>query len=587
MSEMIYAGSIKALRNEGARVVKGGKHGIAVLFQEDEVYAVDNRCPHMGFPLHKGSLCDGILTCHWHHARFDVKSGGTLDPWADDATTYPVEVKEGEVWIHPEPYQKKTIEKLRERLREGLEQNLNLVIAKGVVGLIEAGERPEDIARIGVEYGTKHRASGWRSGLTILTAMTNVLPKLDQTGQISALYQGLVHVARESDGMGTRFLLGSLLVSGNRSEPSVEQLSAWYRHSVEVRDAQGAERALLTAIELGASTKPLADMMMTAVTDHFFIDGGHALDFHNKAFEILERIGDEHRPYVLTSLLPAFGNPSRSEESNSWQAPVNLVGPLNQAFEQLPAILSSAPSHPSAGVEEEKLIDQLLSDRPVETVEALLDALKKGIKPVRLAQLVSLAAAERIVRFHIQNEFSDWITVLHTFTHAHAVHEALRRSTTPELTRAVFHGAMSVYLDRFLNIPSAKKPRVSDETGPPEHPEAFLNLLNQQQQVDQAAKWVMNYLARGGDKEQLYNTLGHALLREDAEFHSFQMYEGGMAEHDRWSEENTTLAKRAQETMILAMARYLAGHAPTDREIPHTARIAMRLQHGERLFEED
>ncbi|HEU5139941.1 MAG TPA: Rieske (2Fe-2S) protein [Bacillales bacterium] len=586
MAEMIHAGSIDTLRGQGAKVVKGGKHGIAVLYHEDEVYAVDNRCPHMGFPLHQGSLCDGILTCHWHHARFDVKSGGTLDPWADDATTYPVEVKEGEVWIHPEPYKKRTKERLRERLREGLEQNLNLVIAKGVVGLIEAGEPAEAIAQIGVEYGTKHRESGWRSGLTILTAMTNVLPKLDQTGQILALYQGLVHVAQESDGMGTRFLLGALPVSGQSAEPSIERLADWYRHNVEGRDSQGAERTLLTAIELGATTEQLADMMMKGVTDHFYINGGHALDFHNKAFEVLEKVGEEHRPFVLTSLLPAFGNPSRSEELNSWQSPVNLVKPLNDAFEKLPGILESA-SGEAKDYDEEKLVEQLLSDRPVETVHALLEALKTGVKPVRLAQLVALAASERIVRFHMQNEFSDWITVLHTFTHAHAVHEALRRSETPELMRAVFHGAMSIYLDRFLNIPSAKRPKVSDGTSSPQDPQELLDLLDQQKQVDEAAGWVMTYLGRGGDKKVLFNTLGHALLREDAEFHSFQLYEGGIAEHDHWAQENSAFARKAQETMILAMTRYLAGHAPTDRELPHTARIAMRLQRGERLFEEE
>jgi nitrite reductase/ring-hydroxylating ferredoxin subunit len=32
------------------------------------------------FPLHRGSIEDGILTCRWHHARFDLRSGSTFDP---------------------------------------------------------------------------------------------------------------------------------------------------------------------------------------------------------------------------------------------------------------------------------------------------------------------------------------------------------------------------------------------------------------------------------------------------------------------------------------------------------------------------
>ena len=89
----------------GVTVVSGGRHGIAVFpsATTEQVYAVDNRCPHMGFPLHKGSVADGILTCHWHHARFDLTSGGTFDPWADDVQTYPVVVRDGIVYVDPRP----------------------------------------------------------------------------------------------------------------------------------------------------------------------------------------------------------------------------------------------------------------------------------------------------------------------------------------------------------------------------------------------------------------------------------------------------------------------------------------------------
>lgn len=541
----------------------------------------------MGFPLHTGSLCDGILTCHWHHARFDIKSGGTLDPWADDVPAYPVEIKADEVWVHPVPFNKVTIEKLKKRLRDGLEQNISLVIAKAVVGLMEAGYPATEIAKIGVDFGTTHRRSGWGSGLTILTAMTNVLPKLDKTGQIMAMFQGLVHVARESAGMGTRFLLGSLPVLNEKNTQSFEQLSEWYRHCVEVRDSQGAERVLLTAIELGFSEEQLADMMMTAVTDHFYVNTGHTLDFHNKAFEILNQIGFENRPYVLSSLIPGIGDVSRSEESHSWQSPVNLVKPLMEAFRKLPNILADDTSPGGNYIDETALTQQILSDDPIKTVNTMVDVLKNGVTPSRLAQIVTLAAADRISRFHVQNDFRDWITVLHTFTHAHAVHESLRRSTTPELTRAVFHGAMSVYLDRFLNTPSARRPEPKDgETEPQNHSE-LLEMMNQQQQVSESARWAVNYLARGGDKSQLLNTLGHALLREDAEFHSFQMYEAAMIEHDHWEKEDSEFARYAQETLILAVTRYLAGHAPTAREMPHTAQIAIRLHRGEKLFEDD
>ncbi|MCD8511537.1 MAG: Rieske 2Fe-2S domain-containing protein [Bacillus sp. (in: Bacteria)] len=111
MSEKVYVCSEHQLKEAGVKVVKGGKHGIAVIHHDNETYAIDNRCPHLGFPLHMGSTCDGILTCHWHHARFDLKGGGTLDPWADDVPTYPVEIKNGKIYVTPEPIEKQTIKK--------------------------------------------------------------------------------------------------------------------------------------------------------------------------------------------------------------------------------------------------------------------------------------------------------------------------------------------------------------------------------------------------------------------------------------------------------------------------------------------
>src|ERR1700755_3386500 len=106
-------------------VGSGGRHGIAVFASpgSDRVRAVDNRCPHMGFPLHRGSVCDGILTCHWHHARFDLASGGTLAQWAADVPAYPVEVRDGEVFVDVVPRRDERAHRER-RLHDGLERNL-------------------------------------------------------------------------------------------------------------------------------------------------------------------------------------------------------------------------------------------------------------------------------------------------------------------------------------------------------------------------------------------------------------------------------------------------------------------------------
>lgn len=78
----VCAGSAESIAERGCVVVSGDRHGIAVFHDAGKFYAIDNRCPHMGFPLSKGGVRCGILTCHWHHARFDLVSGGAFDPSA-------------------------------------------------------------------------------------------------------------------------------------------------------------------------------------------------------------------------------------------------------------------------------------------------------------------------------------------------------------------------------------------------------------------------------------------------------------------------------------------------------------------------
>ena len=134
-SKLVRGGTIDELKSRGCIVVSGDGHAIVVFHHDKGAFAVDNRCPHMGFPLEKGTVRDGILTCHWHHARFDLCSGGTFDPFADDVAAFNVTVSEGVVWVDPSLTPKDRVEHWHSRLKVGLEDNNRLIIAKSVLGL--------------------------------------------------------------------------------------------------------------------------------------------------------------------------------------------------------------------------------------------------------------------------------------------------------------------------------------------------------------------------------------------------------------------------------------------------------------------
>jgi hypothetical protein len=357
-------------------------------------------------------------------------------------------------------------------------------------------------------------------------------------------------------------------------------LKRWFRRYIEVRDAAGAERCLISALRGRADPAQIADLLFAGATDHRYLSTGHVLDFTNKALEALDVIGWQHAEAVLPSLVLNYATADRMEESNAWRHPVDLVAILHAAFERLPEALEAGVRRQGVWGERAALIPVLLSEDPRAIADALLTALREGASLPTLGGAVAYAAALRIARFHTANEFGDWDTVLHTFTFANAVFQGLRRAPSPELARGLFDAAMSIYLDRFLNIPSAALPEVeAGLTDSKRLLDELLTTLDRQQQVNEAGRLVARYLASGAGAEPLLATLGHALFREDRDFHTIQAMEAAFRVH--------ALTEDPVEKghILIAAARYLAAHAPTPRAQGQTYQIASRLHRGEPIHE--
>jgi nitrite reductase/ring-hydroxylating ferredoxin subunit len=575
-SRFVRAARLADFQKSGYLTTQVEGHTVAIFAHNGQLYGVDNRCPHMGFPLDKGSVNDGILTCYWHYARFDLATGGAFDQFADDVRAFPVEVRGDEIWVDVAPKQNARAHQ-RDRLRVGLERDLPLVIGKAVLTLLDEDGDPVEPFRTGLRFGAEYRVRGWGQGLTMLVCMMNLLPRLAAEERPRALYHGLAAVARDCAGSPPRFPIRPL--PGEATD--LPTLKRWLRQFIEVRDAEGAERCIVSAVRSRATPPQMADMLFAAVTDHRYIDVGHPADFTNKAFEALDIAGWELAEPVLTSLVTGYANAARMEESNAWRYPVDLVALLETAFAALPSALERGQAKQGQWDGRAALVQTMLGDNPQTTVDALLDALRAGCSMVELAGVVVYTAALRIARFHTSNEFGDWDTALHTFTFANAIFQGLRRAPSVELLRGVLDAAMSIYLDRFLNIPAARLPSPNGSARNGDALSELTNLLDKQQQVNQAGQTVAHYLYGGGDERQLLAQLGQLLLREDRDFHTIQSVEAAFRQYDILSGSPEAV------NVLVAAARYLAAHAPTVRAQGQTYQIASRLHRGERLFEED
>jgi nitrite reductase/ring-hydroxylating ferredoxin subunit len=585
--DFVRAGKLDELERSGRLVVRGRHRPVLVVHDGNRVVALDDRCPHMGFPLDRGRIEDGILTCPWHHARFDVASGCTFDLWADDIPTCPVALRDGEVWVRPTFGYADPAGHWSRRLDDGMAHDLGLVIAKATAGLLAAGTAPAAILRQAALFGARNR-DGWGVGLTILVALGNLLGQLSGEDVHLALFHGCRRVAADCDGEPPRRERAPLA-----SVPDLPTLKRWLRRWIAVRHRDGAERTLSSAIAAGASRAALADMLLAAATDRLFADGGHALDFTNKALECLDLVGWEHAGTILPAVVGQMAQARGAEETSSWRQPADLVALTEQAVAELPALSASAHGigswcGPAA------LAHRLLGDDPAVIVAALNDAVRAGAAPADLGKALAYAAALRVARFGTANEHGDWETAHHVFTYANAIHQGLARVATGEpdtlgqieAVRGVFHGAMALYLARYLNVPPARLPGEAGDqldhlpTDPGALRAALLDAFDRRDQVDAAGRLVARYLLLGHPAAGLIATLAHALLREDAGFHACQMLEAGVRQYRAWGE------GEEGRHILVAVARYLAAHAPTERTSYQTADIARRLMRGARLHEE-
>jgi hypothetical protein len=99
---------------------------------------------------------------------------------------------------------------------------------------------------------------------------------------------------------------------------------------------------------------------------------------------------------------------------------------------------------------------------------------------------------------------------------------------------------MALYLARYLNVPPARIPGDGGEQldDLPADPEAIgaalLDAFDRQRQVDLSARLVARHLTLGHSPQALIATLAHAVLREDAGFHAYQMLEAGVRQLGVW-----------------------------------------------------
>lgn len=373
---------------EGRPVLrKAGGLRFACVRSGDQAFAIDDRCPHQGYPLSQGSCKDGVLTCEWHNWKFDLSSGDCTFG-GEAVRRYPTKVEDGRVYLNF------AVDTEREatRLRAGLEQALvRDDMGRGLREALRLGEvapHPAS-AKLGplaaaFELVAKDSARRAEYGFDHALALFSDLTSWVERGWIGAeeAFVAAFHAAAEPS-----------LFRAPRPVVPAEPAPDDALNDARVPEALFAERRE----EAEARARALARARGAAAVDAFvpflathLYDYGHGVIYAAKAVEIAERF-----PAIAEDIFASLA------VSLAWATAETILPPFTATRAALARLHEvKVPAEQRAfDLAERQAYEAAVLAGEAEGANATVEWLAGGVSPRSLLFSAAHAAAIRVARF--------------------------------------------------------------------------------------------------------------------------------------------------------------------------------------------
>lgn len=381
---------------EGAPVLRKDAAGAryACVREGDTVHAVDDRCPHQGYPLSQGSVRDGILTCEWHNWKFELGSG-TCTFGGEAVRRFPTRIEDGRVHLDQALDRGAEARRLIASLRQALSRDdAGRALREGLrLGDLGIGPVDTGLGRLALGFelmaidGAERAEYGFDHGLALLADLTSWVER-GWVGAEEAFALGAKAVAEPSLHLGPRNASSGVpsssrgalarMVDVEETDPARvsealiaerrDEADARVRVVVEARGAEGAYAAL-----------------MPFVTRNLY-DYGHGAIFLAKALELGRRF-----PTAATEVMAAVTT------TLAWATAETSLPPFRATQEAIGAVseievgggeLADRPAYEA---------EVLRSER--DALQATLAELRRGTAPAAILRAVAHAASVRLRRF--------------------------------------------------------------------------------------------------------------------------------------------------------------------------------------------
>ena len=479
---------------------------IALFYTNGEYYATDNQCPHMGFPLVRGLVRNGVVTCDWHGRSFDLTGGGCFHSQCDDVRVFQTEVREDSVWIRFEAEPESRRDAWLRLLWEGLLNDDTWTMSKAIAQLLHADVPEDDIVEIIMRHVGRHIASSH---------------DLDAGDDVSRLINGLkVGQRYEGEDRLIALAISARSAAGpaaDRNENVLmpppydwDRTASWVRNFSRDRMGNRIERCLYTASKQGDGDRILPLLFECAVEPHF-LDFGDSLISLAYLAELQELFGWERAGELIYNLGAKLIGQPRQEPERFRRDAVTRMRELQAQIENVQEVASNA------NFDENVLTSAVTSVDIQRSFDAVADALDSASID-RLITAFVLLAADRMARTPVSVD-AGWPNLTRELNLASSLRAIKRRGGLSVAAKGLFHVAWHFFADRWINIDyrplseSSEVPSI-DFQDEDSAANAVLDSIRNLD-VEVVGDYVTAYLHTGYSGDRLLHDMGREILRDD------------------------------------------------------------------------
>ena len=501
----VEEGRPKAVRVEGQSVALFRHHG--------EVYATDNQCPHMGYPLTRGMVRGGVLTCDWHGYSYDLAGGGCFTGGCDDLATFPVQVRDGGIFVDVLSGSSKRSDAHFLLLQEGLNNGDDWTLSKAIAIMLAKGISEQEtmtliVGHMGTHIATHRDEFGGNDVAQFVNGL-NVARRYDPEDRLIPLMMSASAAAGRA---------------GDR--PPVEPLpppTDWDKLADLVgyfaadTMPEGIEKCLITARRLGNNDDNIFPLLLDCAVRPQFL--GQRDNLRNLTYlaELQEEFGWDLSEELVCNLAGKMLGRHRPVPMDARREAIDLFSAVDPIIKE-----ASVGKNGTGDFDENAFAHALVSGRIATTLDAVTNALRQGASINRIATTMVLLAADRMARTPVGMS-PGWFDLAWELSLASRLRSVEERAGFTTAARACYHAAWQFFSNRWLNIAPRDITRpglraTTSANGDPRGEDGALEEILEAVEsihVRTVGRMTRDYLNAGYSGDRLLVDLGLSILKQD------------------------------------------------------------------------